>query len=123
MKLRLYSIIILSVLTLAVPTVFLRGTLPQQTATEVDGLSRLASIEGVSVGPTIWKDSFNNITQWTLPASSIPAILQVNNSLKLTVAFPSKSNPQSLSIYRNVNLCLVREPQPTHLKLAETSRA
>ncbi|TMI21414.1 hypothetical protein E6H36_12600 [Candidatus Bathyarchaeota archaeon] len=110
MKLRLYFIVIIAVLTLVVPAVFLRGTLPQQTATEIDGLSHLTSIEGVSVGPTIWKDSFNNITQWTLPSSSIPAILQVNNSLKLTVAFPSKSSPQALSIYRSVNLSLDRDP-------------
>jgi len=67
-------------------------------------------MEGVSVGPSIWNDRFNNITQWTILASGIPAILQVNNSLKLTVAFPSKLNPQALSIYRSVNLSLDQDP-------------
>jgi len=110
MRLRLYSLIIVMILTLVIPSVFLRGTLPQKTATEIDGLAKLASMQGVAVGPTIWNESFNDITQWTLPATSIPAILQVNNLLKLTVALPSISSPQAISIYRSVNLSLDRDP-------------
>ncbi|TMI20211.1 hypothetical protein E6H31_10095, partial [Candidatus Bathyarchaeota archaeon] len=80
MKLRLYSIVIIAILTLVVPAVFLRGTLPQQTATEIDGLAQFASMQGVSLGPLIWSEGFNNASTWTLSGST-PAILQVNNSL------------------------------------------
>ena len=110
MKLRLYSIIIVMILILVVPAVFLRGTLPQKTATEIDGLAQLASMQGVAIGPTVWNESFNDLTQWTLPKTSIPAILQVNSFLKLTVALPSTSSPQALSVYRSVNLPLDRDP-------------
>jgi hypothetical protein len=110
MKFRLYSIVIIMILTLVVPAVLLRGTFPQKTATEIDGLSQLASIQGVAIGPTIWNESFNDLTQWILPPTSIPAFLQDNNFLKLTVSLPSKSSPQAISIYRNVNLPLDQDP-------------
>jgi hypothetical protein len=113
MRLRLYSIVIVMILTLVVPAIFLRGTLPQKTATEIDGLAQLASMQGVSIGPTIWNETFDNITKWTLPSTNIPAILQVNNSLKLTIALPSTTSPQALSIYRNVNLPLDENPLMT----------
>ena len=113
MKLRFYSIIIVMILTLVAPAVFLRGTLPQQTATEIDGLAQLASMQGVTIGPTIWNETFNNMTSWILPSTSIPAILQVNNSLKLTIALPSTTSSQALSIYRNVNLPLDKDPLMT----------
>ncbi len=97
------------VVTLTIPTVFLRGTLPQQTATEVDGLAQFASMQGVSVGPVIWSEDFNNASTWALSGST-PAVLQVNNSLSLKVVFPSKTTAQALSLYHNVSLPLDREP-------------
>ena len=109
MKLRLYSIVIIAILTLVVPAVFLRGTLPQQTATEIDGLAQFASIQGVSLGPLIWSEGFNNASTWTLSGSP-QAILQVNNSLTLKVVLQSKTTAQALSVYHNVSLPLDQGP-------------
>ncbi len=108
-KIRLYSIVTIMVLTLAIPTVFLRGTLPQQTATEIDGLAQFASMQGVSLGPVIWSENFNNASTWAI-SSSTPAILQVNNSLMLKAVIPSKTTTQALSLYHNVSLPLDRGP-------------
>src|SRR5213080_2835187 len=112
MKLRLYSIVIIAVLTLVVPAVFLRGTLPQQTATEIDGLAQFASIQGVSLGPLIWSEGFSNASTWTLSGSP-QAILQVNNSLTLKVVLQSKTTAQTLSVYHNVSLPLDQGPIAT----------
>src|SRR5438309_1850407 len=109
MKLRLYSIVIIAVLTLVVPAVFLRGTLPQQTATEIDGLAQFASMQGVSLGPVIWREGFNNASTWALSGST-PAILQLNNSLSLKIVFPSRTTAQALSIFHNVSLPLDQGP-------------
>lgn len=110
MKLRLYTVLIISVVALALSAVFLRGTLPQQTALQVDGLDQFVSMEGVSPGPMIWNAGFNNITSWTLSGATVPAFLEVNRSLILRVAFPAKPNPQALSVYRGVNLLLDQDP-------------
>lgn len=119
-KLRVYSIIIIMILVLVVPAVFLRGTFQQKTATEIDGLAQLASMQGVSMGPAIWNDNFNNMTQWTPSAGRIPAVLQVNNSLKLKVTFPSQSSPQAISISRSVNLSFDKGPIVTVTLSAST---
>ena len=109
MKLRLYSVVIIAVLTLVLPAVFLRGTLPQQTATEIDGLAQFASMQGVSLGPVIWREGFNNASTWAL-SGSVPAILQVNKSLTLKTIFPSRTTSQALSIFHNVSLPLDQGP-------------
>jgi len=108
-KLRLYSVVIIAVLTLVLPAVFLRGTLPQQTATEIDGLAQFASMQGVSLGPVIWREGFNNASTWAL-SGSVPAILQVNKSLTLKTIFPSRTTSQALSIFHNVSLPLDQGP-------------
>src|SRR5438132_2622942 len=109
MHLLLYSIVTISTLSIFVPVVFLRGTLPQQTATEIDGLAQFASMQGVSLGPAIWREGFNNASTWAL-SGSIPAILQVNNSLTLKIILPSRTTAQALSIFHNVSLPLDQGP-------------
>lgn len=109
MKLRLYTIVIIAVMSLVLPTIFLRGTLPQQTATQIDGLAQFASMQGVALGPVIWREGFNNASTWSL-SSSVPAILQLNNSLSLKVVFPSRTSGQAVSIYHNVSLPLGQNP-------------
>ncbi len=106
---RLYWVLLLLVLTLAIPTIFLRGTLQQKSVLQTNGLSNFATMEGVTLGPTIWAESFANLTSWSLSGSA-PAILQLNNSLSLSVAFPSKSVAQAVSATRSVNLSLDQNP-------------
>src|SRR5437870_4278469 len=66
-------------------------------------------MQGVSIGPLIWSEGFNNPSTWTLSGST-PAILQVNNSLTLKVVLQSKTTAQALSVYHNVSLPLDRGP-------------
>jgi len=103
-RLRLYPILVILVLTLAIPTIFLRGTFQQKT-----------------VGPTIWAESFNNLTAWSL-SSNAPGVVQLNNSLVLSVAFPLKSVSQAVTASRTLNLSLDKNPAIT-LTLAVTSGA
>src|SRR5207245_102014 len=82
---RLYWILLFLVLSLAIPTIFLRGTFQQQnTVFQTNGLSNFGNMEGVAIGPTIWSESFTNLTAWSLTGSA-PGILQLNNSLALNV--------------------------------------
>jgi hypothetical protein len=106
---RLYWVLLLLVLTLAIPTIFLRGTLQQNTVLQTNGLNNFATLEGVSVGPTIWNEGFANLTAWSLSGSA-PAILQLNNSLVLSVAFSSKPVAQAVSATRSVSLSLDQNP-------------
>src|SRR5256885_6716145 len=108
-RLRLYPLLIILVLTLAIPTIFLRGTLQQKTVLQVDGLNNFSSLESVSLGPTIWAESFNNLTAWSLSGNA-PGILRLNNSLVLSVAFPLKSVSQAVSASRTLNLSLNQNP-------------
>jgi hypothetical protein len=112
LKLRLYWVLLLLVLTLAIPAIFLRGTLQQNTVLQTNGLNNFATLEGVAIGPTIWAESFTNLTAWSLSGSA-PAILQLNNSFSLSVAFPSKSVAQAVSATRSVNLSLEQNPVVT----------
>ena len=91
------------------PAVFLRGTLPQQTATEIDGLAQFASMQGVSLGPVIWRERFDNASTWAV-SGNVPAVLQVNNSLSLKIVFPSRTTAQAVSIFHNVSLPLDQGP-------------
>ena len=109
MKLRFYFIVVIAILTLVVPAVFLRGTLPQQTATEIDGLAQFASMQGVSLGPVIWRESFDNASTWAV-SGNVPAVLQVNNSLSLKIVFPSRTTAQAVTIFHNVSLPLDQGP-------------
>src|SRR3989442_11097924 len=106
---RLYWILVLLVLSLAMPAVFLRGTLPHNTATQIDGLTEFASMQGASLGPATWSESFNNASEWSVPANP-PNILSVSGSLKLSVSFPSSSKAQAISVYRSVNWSLSQTP-------------
>src|SRR2546422_5715928 len=92
---RLYWILVLLVLSLAMPAVFLRGTLPQNTATQIDGLTEFASMQGASLGPATWSESFNDTSRWIAPANP-PNILSVSGSLRLSVSFPSTSKAQAI---------------------------
>ena len=106
---RLYWILVLLVLSLAMPAVFLRGTLPQNTATQIDGLAEFASMQGASLGPVTWSESFNNSSEWSVPANP-PNVLSISGSLKLSVTFPSTSKAQAISVHRNVNWSLTEIP-------------
>src|SRR5215467_5434775 len=106
---KLYTLIILSVLLLAIPTIFLRGGFHQNTATQIDGLSRLSSLQSVSLGPVIWSEPFNNPSAWSISGNS-PAALQVNDSLTLNVVFPTKTTAQAVLISRGLNISLDQEP-------------
>jgi len=112
LRLRLYPILIILALTLVIPTIFLRGTLQQKTVLQVNGLNNFSSLESVSLGSTIWADSFNNLTAWGLSGNA-PGILQINNSLTLGVAFPLKSLSQTVSASRNLNITLNQTPVMT----------
>jgi len=91
------------------PAVFLRGTLPQNTATQIDGLAEFASMQGASLGPVTWSESFNNSSEWSVPANP-PNVLSISGSLKLSVTFPSTSKAQAISVHRNVNWSLTEIP-------------
>jgi len=106
---RLYRILVLLVLSLAMPAVFLRGTLPQNTATQIDGLAEFASMQGASLGPVTWSESFNNSSEWSVPTNP-PNVLSISGSLKLSVTFPSTSKAQAISVHRNVNWSLTEIP-------------
>ncbi len=94
---------------LAIPTVFLRGGFHQDTATQIDGLSRLTSLESLSLGPVIWSEPFNNASGWTISGNAA-ASLQINNSLTLNVVFTAKSTPQVLMISHALSLPLDQQP-------------
>jgi len=66
-------------------------------------------MQGVSLGPVIWREGFNNASTWALSGST-PAILQLNNSLSLKIVFPSRTTAQALSIFHNVSLPLDQGP-------------
>ena len=107
---RLYWILLLLVLSLVIPAVFLRGTLPQHTATQIDGLAEFASIQGASLGPVTWRETFNNTPSvWSAPTNP-PHVLSVSGSLKLSVTFPSSSKAQAISVSRNVSWPLNQTP-------------
>src|SRR5438552_16254925 len=66
-------------------------------------------MQGVSLGPIIWIQGFDNASPWSL-SSTIPAILQANNSLTLKIVFPSNTTAQAISIFHNVSLPLDQGP-------------
>ena len=108
---RLYSILVLLVFSLAMPAIFLRGTLPQNTVSQVD-ITQAVSLQGVSLGPLIWREGFNNATSWMLSGSG-SAVLQVNGSLSLNLVFPSRTAAQALTVYHNVDISLDQSPVVT----------
>ena len=90
------------------PAVFLRGTLPQSTASQID-ITQAVSLQGISPGPVIWSEGFNNASLWTLSGSG-STVLQVNGSLSLNVLFPSRSTSQAVSVYHNISISLDQSP-------------
>ena len=108
---RLYWILLLLVLSLAMPAVFLRGTLPQNTATEMD-ISQPVSLQGISLGPIIWREGFNNRSLWTIsgPSSPVPPYLLVNKTLSLIITIPSRTTAQAWTVYHNLNISLDKNP-------------
>src|SRR5690349_12071756 len=95
-RIRIFHLLVILVLTLALPAIFLRGTVPQKTVLQVDGLSNFSSLQSVTQGQLTWAESFTNLTAWTLAGNS-PALLELNNSLTLNAAFPQKPTAQSVT--------------------------
>lgn len=111
---KLYPIIITLMLVLTILVLALPGSIQQKTVDQVDGSELITSIETVSQGEKLWSDDFTNQTSWTTSrVTDIRTQLQVNKSLDLTVTFPEKASPQDLSVARNLNLSLDRDPLVT----------
>jgi hypothetical protein len=108
---RLYWILLLLVLSLAMPAVFFRGTLPQSTATEMD-IPQPVSLQGISLGPIIWREGFNNRSLWKVsgPSSPVPPNLQVNKTLSLIISIPSRTTAQAWTVYHNLSISLDSNP-------------
>ena len=97
--------------------VALRGRTPalQQNSAELNGMSYVSSVDAVSLGPTIWSETFANASSWTPTyrnPSTLNYSLSFNDHLNLNVDFAG-SNAQSIQISRSVNIPLDENPLVT----------
>jgi len=86
-----------------------RGFLEPKTVSQVAGLDSFRFVETVSDGGVVWSENFKDSTAWSASKVS-DTFLQVAGSLTLTVVFPLRAAPQSVSVSRNLLLPLDQDP-------------
>src|SRR6266702_5203004 len=103
---RFSVLVILAVLSMA-SVVILRGTTTPKTVYNVSGMKTISSAYAVETGDTIWSDDLSNISQWHF-AYDKNTILQAKASgvLSMNVTFSPQNEPQSVNLYRAVNISL-----------------
>ena len=98
-------------LSLAIPIIYLRGTVRPQTVEQVDGLQYIRSINTISEGDILWSENFTNQTAWTISRdTTTQGQLTLDGALSLTVDFSGAPNPQAASVSRTVGLSLDQDP-------------
>ncbi len=107
---RFSVLVILAVLSMA-SVVMLRGTTTPKTVYNVSGMKTISSAYAVETGDTIWSDDLSNISQWHF-AYDKNTILQAKASgvLSMNVTFSPQNEPQSVNLYRAVNISLDSDP-------------
>ena len=110
MKIRPYSLLILFVLITCVLVIGLQNKMPQSGSIQMDATNTIASIQGISVGNAIWADNFTD-SAWHFSApNTATAELNVNHTLNLSVMFANEPTPQSVIVYRSINISLDADP-------------
>ncbi len=110
---QVWPILVIALVVLSSMVVVLRGlapATPQASATEIDGLKYISSIDAITLGEPVWVDNFTDISSWkvTRPGNSS---LKIDNALNLTAYFsPNSTAAQSVQIYRSVNISLNLSP-------------
>ena len=110
---RRYQAVIILIVLFASLVLVLRGAVPQNNATQIEGTSHLQSIDGTTLGPEIWSDNLTAQSRWQVypDKGTTGYISYSNNSLNLTAYFPAAPYPQAVSIYRrSINVSLNNEP-------------
>ena len=107
-KLRnLRAIILLAVVIFSSLIIVLRAN-ATQTATQIDGMKYVTSIDTVTIGDTVFADALNNVSEWKYSISQ-NSIVTANGELNFTVYFPPSSSNQAYQIYRAVNVSLAQQ--------------
>ena len=110
MKIRVHQLLLAAVLVLPIVVIGLRGTAPQTTAYQVNGLQTATSVQGVGLGLMLWSDNFTG-TIWHLSSSNASQpVFSQNGSLDLNGTFIEQTMAQAVTISRNLNLSLDQNP-------------
>ena len=114
----LWVLLVVSIIVMSSMVVVLRGRTPslQQNSAELNGMSYVSSVDAVSLGQTIWSETFTNASSWTSTyrnPSTLNYSLSINDHLNLSVDFPASTNGQSIQISRSVNIPLDENPLVT----------
>ncbi|HYY92632.1 MAG TPA: hypothetical protein VE955_11660, partial [Candidatus Dormibacteraeota bacterium] len=72
-------------------------------------ITQAASLRGISLGPVIWSERFNNASTWTASGSGSGS-LTVNKTVSLKIIFSSSTTSQAINVYHNVSISLDQDP-------------
>ncbi len=109
-KVRLSILVLLAVLSMA-SVVLLRGTETPRTVYNVSGMQTVNSAYAVETGDTIWRDDLSNMSQWHLAYQKNTVVqAEANGVLATNVTFSPQTEPQSVNLYRAVNISLDSNP-------------